>query len=309
MRKIGIIGLGHVGRLLAHDLVIANKTDQLVLIDRDDALAVGLKTDLENAQTALNTRTKIILQDYAALRNVDILITTFGNSSLLKKEQMAELIQNGEAVREIAPLVKQSGFDGIVLNISDPNEAITAYLQQQLALPTEQVIGIGTTIDTARMRQSVAKTAELSSQNVSGFVYGQHNGDKVFAWSTVTVNGQKLDESINGHHLDQNQLRINADLDNWYTFKGLGYSASAIVAWTLKIISAILGDGELSVSVAIYQPQYSGYVSFPTLLNRNGQGHPLLFKLYSVEAAAVKTAVGAIQQQLTVLQQGGKIND
>ncbi|MBB1063515.1 lactate/malate family dehydrogenase [Limosilactobacillus fastidiosus] len=309
MRKIGIIGLGHVGRLLAHDLVIANKTDQLVLIDRDDALAVGLKTDLENAQTALNTRTKIILQDYAALRNVDILITTFGNSSLLKKEQMAELIRNGEAVREIAPLVKQSGFDGIVLNISDPNEAITAYLQQQLALPTEQVIGIGTTIDTARMRQSVAKAAELSSQNVSGFVYGQHNGDKVFAWSTVTVNGQKLDESINGHHLDQNQLRINADLDNWYTFKGLGYSASAIVAWTLKIISAILGDGELSVSVAIYQPQYSGYVSFPTLLNRNGQGHPLLFNLYPVEVAAVKTAVGAIQQQLTVLQQGGKIND
>ena len=52
MRKIGIIGLGHIGRLLAHTLVITGKTDQLVLIDQDDELAVGLKADLENAQTA-----------------------------------------------------------------------------------------------------------------------------------------------------------------------------------------------------------------------------------------------------------------
>ena len=56
MRKIGIIGLGHVGRLLAHDLVTTDKVDQLVLIDQDDDLAVGLKADLENAQTALMTR-------------------------------------------------------------------------------------------------------------------------------------------------------------------------------------------------------------------------------------------------------------
>ena len=72
---------------------------------------------------------------------------------------MAELTRNGQAVEEIAPRVKQSGFSGIVLNISDPNEAITAYLQQQLALPPKQVVGIGTTIDTMRMRQAFSKSA------------------------------------------------------------------------------------------------------------------------------------------------------
>lgn len=309
MRKIGIIGLGHVGRLLAHDLVTTDKVDQLVLIDQDDDLAVGLKADLENAQTALMTSTTITIQDYAPLKNADILITAFGDSQLLKEHQMAELTRNGQAVEEIAPRVKQSGFSGIVLNISDPNEAITAYLQQQLALPPKQVVGIGTTIDTMRMRQAVAKAAQLSSQNVSGFVYGQHDGEKVFAWSTVTVNGQNLEKSINGHHLDQNKLGINADLDNWYTLNGLGYNASAVVVWTIQIISAILGSGELSVPLAIYQPQYEGYVSFPTLINRNGQGNPLLLNLYPVEEAAVKTAANAIQQQIAILQQGGEEND
>lgn len=43
MRKIGIIGLGHVGRMLANQLVVNGKTDVLVLIDKDDQLAVGCK--------------------------------------------------------------------------------------------------------------------------------------------------------------------------------------------------------------------------------------------------------------------------
>ena len=304
MRKIGIIGLGHVGRLLAHQILISGMADQLVLIDQSDDLAVGLKTDLQNAESAIMTSTEIKIQDYMALGDADVLVTAFGDSKLLQEQQMAELNRNGQAVREIAPQVKQSGFHGIVFNISDPNEAITAYLQQQLALPPKQVIGIGTTLDTARLRQSVAKAAQLSAKNVSGFVYGQHDGEKVFAWSTVTVNGQSLDKSINGHHLDQNQLRINADMDNWYTFHGLGYNASAVVAWSCQIISAILGNAEPSVPVAIYQPQYSTYVSFPTLVNRGGQGHPLLLNLYPVEEAAVKTAASAIDQQIKILQEG-----
>ncbi|MBU9694920.1 NAD-binding protein [Limosilactobacillus portuensis] len=309
MRKIGIIGLGHIGRLLAHTLVTTDKADQLVLIDQDDEVAVGLKADLENAQTALMSRTTITIQDYAALKDADLLITAFGDSQLLQEQQMAELSRNGQTIDRIAPRVRQSGFSGIVFNISDPNEAITAYLQQQLALPPKQVIGIGTTIDTMRMRQAVAKGAQVSSQNVSGFVYGQHNGEKVFAWSTVTVNGQNLEKVINGYHLDQNKLRVNADMDNWYTLKGLGYNASAVVTWTLQIISVILGSGNLTVPLAIYQPQYECYVSFPTLINRHGQGNPILLNLYPVEEAAVKTATNAIQQQVTILQQGGKEND
>lgn len=309
MRKIGIIGLGHVGRLLAHQLVITGMTDQLVLIDQNDALAVGLKADLQDSQTALPTSTKILIQDFAALNDADILVTTFGDSQLLKQRQMAELERNGKAVRELAPQIKQSGFHGIIVNVSDSNEAITAYLQQQVALPPKQVIGLGTTVDTARLRQAVAKAAQVSAHDVSGFVYGQHDGEKVFAWSTVTVNGQDLAKSINGHHLDQNKLGVNADLDNWYTLHGMGYNASAAVAWTGRIISAILGDASLSVPVAMFQPQYSTYVSFPTLINQHGQGNPLLLNLYPVEEAGVKNAANAIQQQIEILQQGGDQDD
>lgn len=302
MRNIGIIGLGHVGRLLANELVTSGEVDELTLIDKDDDLALAVQTDLADAETALAAHPEITIQDYAALGRAQVLVIAVGHSALAKEQPMAELTESGQAVLEFADKVKQSGFKGIVLNLTNPNEAITAFLQQKLFLPTKQVLGIGTVLETARMRRAVAHAAHLSSANVSGFVYGQHAGRQTFAWSTVRVNGQSLEESINGHSLDESQVKVQADLGSWYTLKGLGYNASAAVAWSRRIIRAILSDEQLALPVAIYQPQYSTYVSFPALIGKQGVGNLLLLKLLPVEEMAIKTAADSVSQQLATLE-------
>ena len=302
MRNIGIIGLGHVGRLLANELVTSGEVDELTLIDKDDDLALAVQTDLADAETALAAHPEITIQDYAALGRAQVLVIAVGHSALAKEQPMAELTESGQAVLEFAVKVKRSGFKGIVLNLTNPNEAITAFLQQKLFLPTKQVLGIGTVLETARMRRAVAHAAHLSSANVSGFVYGQHAGRQTFAWSTVRVNGQSLEESINGHSLDESQVKVQADLGSWYTLKGLGYNASAAVAWSRRIIRAILSDEQLALPVAIYQPQYSTYVSFPALIGKQGVGNLLLLKLLPVEEMAIKTAADSVSQQLATLE-------
>lgn len=302
MRNIGIIGLGHVGRLLANELVTSGEVDELTLIDKDDDLALAVQTDLADAETALAAHPEITIQDYAALGRAQVLVIAVGHSALAKEQPMAELTESGQAVLEFADKVKQSGFKGIVLNLTNPNEAITAFLQQKLFLPTKQVLGIGTVLETARMRRAVAHAAHLSSANVSGFVYGQHAGRQTFAWSTVRVNGQSLEESINGHSLDESQVKVQADLGSWYTLKGLGYNASAAVALSRRIIRAILSDEQLALPVAIYQPQYSTYVSFPALIGKQGVGNLLLLKLLPVEEMAIKTAADSVSQQLATLE-------
>lgn len=309
MRKIGIIGLGHVGHLLAHQLVITGQADELVLIDQKNKRAVAIQTDLEEAQTALASHCAITIQDYAALHDAQVLIFAVGASSLLKDNQMAELKVNHDAVVQLAPQIRNSGFEGVVICLSDPNEAITAFLQQQLALPAKKVLGLGTILETARLHQAIAKAAHLSAQNVTGFVYGQHNGQQVFAWSTVRVNGQSLTATINGYHLDENQLKINADLGNWYTLDGLGYNASAVCAWVGRLVTAIYSDEQLALPAAIYQPQYSTYLSFPALIGRQGVGNLLLLKLYSVEETSIKTAAEAIKQQVAALQRLNEVKD
>lgn len=303
MRKIGIIGLGHVGRLLANELVVTAAADELVLIDRDDDRALAVQSDLADALPALPVQPRIIIQDYAALATAQLLVVAVGQSARGKEGPMAELPATGRALAEIAPRIVASGFNGLVVNLADPNEAATAFLQEQLRLPAKQVLGIGTVVDTARLHRAVAHAAHVASANVSGFVYGQHAGRQVFAWSTVRVNGQAVDESINGHHLDESQLKIQADLSSWYTLKGLGYNSSAVAAWTCRLISALLNDEQLALPVAVYQPQYSGYVSFPAVLGRQGVGNLILLKLYPVEEMAIRTAAAAISGQLAALNE------
>ena len=290
MRKIGIIGLGHVGEMLANQLVMNGRVDELVLIDEKDQLAIAIQADLNDAQTVLATHTKIIIQDYAALADADVLITAFGKSALMKQQPMAELETSYQQALQVGNKIFKSDFSGILINLTNPNEAITAVLQQKVGLPQKQVIGIGTVVETARLYRAIAEAAKVAAANVTGFVYGQHDGHQVFAWSTVRVNGQPLTAAINGHHLDQSQLKIKAN------------NVSAVTAWTLRIITAIFADEQLALPIAIYQPQYSTYISFPALIGRQGIGNLLLLKLYPLEEEEIKSAAATIKHQLDSLK-------
>lgn len=303
MRSVGIIGLGHVGRLLATQLVSQSSVDQLILVDQSDAVAVGMQTELADLSAVSCQTVEVKVQDWAAVANCEIVVTAFGKSALQLESPTAELSYNQAAAAQIAKQLHDYHFNGILLNIADPNEAITAYLQAKIGLPHQHAIGVGTCLDTVHLRRAVAAATQISVNSISGFVYGQHNGQQVFAWSTVRVNGQGLDQSLNGHHLDLNKSKVNADLSNWYTLHGLHYNAAGIVGVTCRIIKAVMGNQNLALPVAIFQPQYQTYVSFPTLINRQGQGNPLLLKLYPVEENAVKVAAEAIQSQINALYQ------
>ena len=156
MRKLGIIGLGNVGALLANLLVARQTVDELVLIDTDNDLAVGLQNDLLDGMSALAVQPTIKVQDYAALKDADAIVLAIGKAELLKEQRFAELTDVGKMMRQIAPLIKQSGFSGVLLNLANPNEAATAYLQYLTELPRPKVIGLGTVLDTARLHRAIA---------------------------------------------------------------------------------------------------------------------------------------------------------
>lgn len=303
MRSIGIIGLGHVGRQLATQLVTSGQVDRLAMIDLDDDLALAVQTDLTDLAVVTGTNPEMTIQDWAALSQCDVVVTAFGKSALKAQSADAELAFNQRAAFAVGKQLQAHHFAGILINVADPNEAITAYLQEKVALPTKQVLGVGTCLDTVHMRRAIAHATHMAPATVSGFVYGQHNDQQVFAWSTVRVNGQGLDQSLNGHHVDLSQTKVQAELNNWYTLHGLHYNAAGIAGVVMNIVRAIFTNQNRAFPVAIYQPQYQTYVSFPSLVNRTGQGNPLLLKLYPVEANAVKVAAAAVQTQLDSLHQ------
>lgn len=299
MRKIGIIGLGQVGSALATQLLATQQVDYLLLLDQSDDRAVGLQNDLLAGWPTAN----IVTQDWAAIQDLDLLVIAIGNQTQLRAARFGELEFNARAIHELAPRIQNIDFSGVVLNLANPNEALTTLIQQEWALEPKRVFGTGTVLDTARLRLAIQTAAHQNVDNITGYVYGQHDGDLVTAWSTVRINGQSIEQPINGKKLDGHELGIQAKMNGFYALQGLGSDWNGLVAWTCRIINAVLTDSNATFTVAVQQPQFDGYVSYPVQINRQGIGNYVLLPLYPVEEEQIKVAANAIQQQLTTMHE------
>ena len=297
MRQIGIIGLGQVGSALAAQLLATRQADRLVLIDQNDDRAVGLQHDLLAGFPTAN----LVVQDWSAIADLDVLVVALGDQELLRESRFGELTTTTKAIHDLAKQVKLVDFKGVVVNLANPNEATTALIQREWLLQPQQVIGLGTVLDTARLRLAIQSASKQNINSITGYVYGQHDGDLVTAWSTVRVNGQTIDQPIYGKKLDDHNLTVQAKMNGFYALRGLGSDWNGMVAWTCRVIDAILTDSNEVFSVAVNQPQFNGYISYPVQLNHRGVGNYVLLPLYPLEEEQIKVAANAIQEQLATM--------
>lgn len=297
MRSMVILGLGQVGSALAAQSLATQQVDRLVLIDQDDDRAVGLQNDLQAGWPAAD----IITQDWASLHDADVIVVAFGDQRQLQEQRFGELAFNAQAVHQVAQQVQQAEPQGVVINLANPNEAITELIQQEWLLSPKKVLGLGTVLDTARLRLAIQNASQQNVRSIEGYVYGQHDGNLVTAWSTVRVNGQTIDQPIYGKKLDDHELTVQAKLNGFYALRGLGSDWNGVVAWTLRLVNAVLTNSNATFSVAVNQPQFGGYVSYPVQINRQGVGNYVLLPLYPLETEQIKVAANAIQEQFATM--------
>ena len=158
-RKVGIIGMGHVGSTVAHYIVANGFADDLVLIDKNQGKVKADVLDFEDAMANLPFHTNIVVNNYDALVDTDVLISAVGNIKLQDNpnaDRFAELPFIFAAVKEVAQKVKESGFHGKIIVITNPVDVITSLYQQVTGLPKGHVIGTGTLPGSARMKRAVA---------------------------------------------------------------------------------------------------------------------------------------------------------
>lgn len=273
MRKYAIIGVGHVGATIAYTLVCKGIADELILIDTNVGKARAEQLDLQDAQARLDSRTIIKINDYQELANTDILFITSGNIHALDHasgNRWAEFEYTQHIVQAIAPQVKATGFDGVVIDTMNPCDAITHYFQRATGLSRQQVFGTGTFLDTARMQKVVAEVFDCDPKNVSGYVYGEHGESQFSAWSTVQVNGIPITTLVDRYHLDLDALEAEARHGGWAVHSGKGYTSFAIATCAVKLSEAVLADARLACSVSAYSETFGTYVGQPAIIGKHG---------------------------------------
>ena len=143
--------------------------------------------EYKEAGATVSTRDKI-------LKDADIVVLACGVGQKPGETRLQLLERNARVFENVVPRVLENAPDTILLVVSNPVDIMTQVVTKISGLPSQQVIGSGTILDTARFRTLLAEHLNIAPHSVHAYVLGEHGDSEVLAWSTGKVGGVPVEE-------------------------------------------------------------------------------------------------------------------
>ncbi len=286
VRKVGIVGAGHVGADVAFSLVTQGLCDVIVLLDENQPKAASQALELRDMASLVSSRVKVVANDYGELHDADVLVIAVGPKTLLREDRLEELAETRAAVRQVIPQVIASGFGGVILNITNPCDVITQIIQQTSGLPHSQVFGTGTSLDTARMKRVVGEFFGFDPKSVTGYVLGEHGESQFVAWSTVRLGGRPVAELAGDRDVDWAQMDDRVRGGGWDILQGKGWTSFGIATATARLVDVILSDANSVYPVSAWDENLKVYIGQPAVIGKRGIVQTLMPELTAYENIA-----------------------
>ena len=297
-RKVAIIGMGNVGAAVAHGLIAQGAFDDYVLIDTNEAKVKADALDFQDAAANLNHHANITVNSYEALADADVIISALGNIKLQDNpnaDRFAELPFTSKEVIEVSKKIKEVGFKGILIAITNPVDVVTSLYQHYTGLPKERVIGTGTLLDTARMKRAVGVRFGVDPRSVYGYNLGEHGNSQFTAWSQVRVKGQPISKLTSEEVLEE--IGTEAMRGGHTVFYGKKYTSYGIASAAIRLALAVISDAHEELPVTNYYAPLDTYLSYPALVGRSGIIEQLQLTLTEEEEAKLARSAQFIQEK------------
>ena len=282
IRKIGIIGAGHVGSHGGYALISQGLAEEIVYIDIDEKKAAAQALDLQDSSTYLGRAVHVKAGTYDDIKDAGILIVAAGplpDMAAGQTDRQQTLGATVEILKDIVPKIKASGFNGIIINISNPADVVTHYLQEKLGWDYHRILSTSTTLDSARVRRAISEETGYAQRSIQAYALGEHGESQFVPWSAVTVAGKPLLELIKEQQerfgkLDLDAIATRAKQAGWIILGGKGSTEFGIGASIANVVQAIFGNEDRILPVStLLQGEYGQkdvFASVPCRLNQNG---------------------------------------
>ena len=277
-RKVVLIGAGHVGSHAGYALASQGLAEEIVYIDIDTKKAFSQALDIFDASVYLPHRVEVKSGNYSDIDDADIMVVCAGPLPNMNQTRMDTLGATIEVMKDVIDNIKKTKFNGIIINISNPADVITHYLQNKLNYDAKRIISTSTTLDSARLRRAISEAINVDQRSIYAYSLGEHGESQMVAWSTVTIAGKPLFELMKENEkyskLDLNELAAKGRRGGWDVLGGKGSTEFGIGASLAEVARAILCDEHRVLPVSVYlngeYGQNDVYGSVPAVLGNNG---------------------------------------
>jgi L-lactate dehydrogenase len=311
--KIGVVGCGQVGSASAYACVLRGVGTEIVLVDKNPALAEAQAEDILHA-TPFASPVRCRAGTYEDLQNAGIVMIAAGVGQKPGETRLDLLKRNAEIFSQMIPQILRFAPEAILLNATNPVDIMThltiRFARECRGSAIHRIIGSGTILDTARFRSLLGQHLGVSSHSIHANVLGEHGDSEVLHWSGATVGNVPL-----AHFAVQVDAPVTQgvreQIDDgvrraaYRIIQGKGATWYGVGAAMARIAQAIVADEHAVLTCSAPVSGIPGIpevsLSIPRLIAKTGIERAIHPELDERESAAFQQSAGILWDALEKL--------
>lgn len=231
-----------------------------------------------------------------------MLVNSTGKIDILRAnhDRLDEMDFTIRAVRSYVDKIRASGFQGVVVNITNPCDIVTRELALGLGLPKGRVFGTGTGLDTSRLLSALARQTGIDHKSITAYMMGEHGNAQFAPWSCVSFRGKPLDDwakTDQRFRFDREALQKESIDGGWVTFAGKFCTEYGIATTAARMVSIVLHDEKAVMPASAELDGEYGerglFVGVPCVIGRDGVEQVVELPLTAEEKPSSTTAARA----------------
>lgn len=265
---IAIIGVGSVGSTIAYALILKNIPCRIVLVDIDSKRCAGEQLDLSDV-LAFSDVPSIVQGTYEDAKKADIVIVAAGKNQKPGQTRLALLEANKAVFASILYSLKGINPQALLIVVANPLDVLTYMAHKTFTLPHRQMFGMGTLLDSLRLKLAISNTLHIAPDAVHATVVGEHGDSQVVAWSATTVAGVPVEQC----GLEQSKKEIFAQKAKNQAYEIIqlkGATYYGIATCVAFVCKAIIFDTKCILPLSWYHEKYQVCFSLPVVLGAGG---------------------------------------
>ena len=302
--RISIIGGGGlVGSCAASALQFGGIVREIVLIDVNRDAAEGQALDLLHGASFTSDQ-RITACDTSAVKESDVVCITAGLRRKPDESRLDLINRNVELFRKILADISQHGLKqgAIVFVVSNPVDILTYLAVKELSLPPQQVMGLGTVLDTTRLRSMLAARLNVPATQTDVLILGEHGDSMVPIWSAAQIGNLPLEKFPGVTPALISEVEQKTRGSGAEVIKKKGGAGFAVGVAIAEVIHSIALDRRHILPVSTLQNGCYGLrdvcLSVPTVVGRGGALDRLEIDLWPKEKMALQNSAQVLRTTL-----------
>jgi len=313
MSKVSIIGAtGNVGAFSAHTLAGIPYVHEILLHGRAgrENLLCGITQDLIDSFAASGNAVDLSwTTDLEDACDSDVVVCTAGVPRSPGQDRLDLALENARIVARSAEIIGKCSPDAMVLMVTNPVDIMTSVALKYSGMPPNQVFGLGTHLDSMRLKSLIAKHFRVHVSEVHTRIIGEHGESMVPSWSATTIGGIQIGNLPAFSRLPVDEIISSVKSSGEQIIRNKGSTVYGPGEAIATLVRTVLGNENRILTVSAYiQSEVHDIgdvcIGVPARINRSGV-FPVPIKIseeevtqFQASAEKIRTITSDILQKM-----------